>query len=126
MARRHKVDEIHLEVTDVIPFANDVTTGFTIRWASDIGWGEYTIYKFNDTDVDRYMVNGKYVNTYNNLRYVQILNTPINSYEMVTQGKNLQEYHFTGVDWEATENDFQYCSVFEEDFNANTQYYKYD
>lgn len=51
MARTHKVDEIHLEIMDVIPFANEVTTGFTIKWAADIGWGEYTIYRLNGTDV---------------------------------------------------------------------------
>jgi hypothetical protein len=33
---------------------------------------------------EKYMKNGKFVNTYENLRYVQILNTPINSYEMAT------------------------------------------
>lgn len=74
---------------------------------------------------EKYMENGKFVNTYNNLRYVQILNTPINSYEMATQGKNLQEYQFTGVNWLADTNDVQYCSVYEEDFDANVQYYKY-
>ena len=68
---------------------------------------------------------GRFVNTYENVRYAQILNTPINSYDIATKATNLQEYHFTGVDWEATENDFQYCSVFEEDFDASAQYYKY-
>lgn len=68
---------------------------------------------------------GRFVNTYENIRYVQILNTPINSYDIATKATNLQEYHFTGVDWEAIENDYQYCSVFEKDFNTNTQYYKY-
>ena len=68
---------------------------------------------------------GKFVNTYENVRYAQILNTPINSYEIATKASNLQEYHFTGVNWEAAENDFQYCSVFEKDFDVSVQYYKY-
>lgn len=68
---------------------------------------------------------GKFVDTYENLRYVQILNTPINSYAIATKAPNLQEYHFTNVDWVAEENDSQFCSVFEEDFKAGTQYYKY-
>lgn len=50
MARKHKVDEIHLEITDVIPFTNELSLGFTIKWASDIGWGEYVIFKLNGTD----------------------------------------------------------------------------
>lgn len=67
----------------------------------------------------------RFVNTYNNLRYVQILNTPINSYEIATKATNLQEYQFTNVDWLAEENDAQYCSLNEADFKAGTQYYKY-
>ncbi len=51
MARKYKVDEIHLEITNVIPFINDRCEGFIIQWASDIGWGEYTVYKLNGTDV---------------------------------------------------------------------------
>lgn len=69
--------------------------------------------------------NGKFVDTYENLRYVQILNTPINSYAIATKAPNLQEYHFTNVDWIAEENDSQFCSVFEDEFKAGTQYYKY-
>ena len=51
MARTHNVDEIHLEITDVTPFANAEFMGFTIQWVSDIGWGEYTIYKSDGSNV---------------------------------------------------------------------------
>lgn len=51
MARRYKVDEIHLEITDLIPFTNERATGFIIQWCSDIGYGEYTIFKTAGTDM---------------------------------------------------------------------------
>lgn len=53
MARRHKVNEIHLEIIDLIPFSNDRSAGFIVQWDSDIGFGEYTVYKFKDSDVWR-------------------------------------------------------------------------
>lgn len=49
MARKHKVDEIHLEIDDLIPFVNEHHTGFIIEWSSDIGFGEYTIYRNIDS-----------------------------------------------------------------------------
>lgn len=51
MTRRHKVNEIHLEIIDLIPFSNDISVGFVVRWDSDIGFGEYTIYKSKNSDV---------------------------------------------------------------------------
>lgn len=50
MARKYKADEINLRVTDVVPFINEMHSGFIIEWSSDIGWGEYTIYKPADSD----------------------------------------------------------------------------
>ena len=50
MGRRHKVDEIHLQIDDVIPFVNEQHSGFVIQWSSDIGFGEYQIYKSNYSD----------------------------------------------------------------------------
>lgn len=81
-------------------------------------------YEYGDGEV-HINEKGKFVNTFNNVRYVQILNTPIDSYEIATKATNLQEYHFTGVDWLADKNDFQYCSVREDEFDASVQYYKY-
>lgn len=45
MSRRHKVNEIHLQIDDLIPFSNGIYVGFTIQWHSDIGFGEYTVYR---------------------------------------------------------------------------------
>lgn len=48
MSRKHNVKEIHLQINDVIPFSNENQIGFIIEWFSDIGFGEYAIYKSND------------------------------------------------------------------------------
>lgn len=51
MARRHAIADINLKITDVVPFIGEETFGFTITWSSDIGWGEYTIFKNRDTNM---------------------------------------------------------------------------
>ena len=45
MARRIEIDKINLDAYEIAPFVNDRFTGIVIRWDSDIGFGEYTIYK---------------------------------------------------------------------------------
>ena len=50
MARRFEVNTINLEVYDIHPFVNERGSGFVIEWDSDIGFGEYTIYKRADSD----------------------------------------------------------------------------
>lgn len=50
MARRFVVDTVNLDAYEFEPFANEKYTGITIRWNSDIGFGEYTIYKSVDSD----------------------------------------------------------------------------
>lgn len=50
MARRFPVDSINLEVFDVNPFVNERGSGIVISWDSNIGFGEYTIYKRVDSD----------------------------------------------------------------------------
>lgn len=50
MSRKHDVKDINLQIDDLIPFVNDNHTGFIIEWSSDIGFGEYTIYKSENDD----------------------------------------------------------------------------
>jgi hypothetical protein len=50
MARRFAVDSINLEIHEVEPFINEKYNGFVITWHSDIGFGEYTIYKAIGSD----------------------------------------------------------------------------
>lgn len=50
MARRFDITQIALDAYDIEPFVNEKYTGFTIRWDSEIGFGEYIIYKSIDSD----------------------------------------------------------------------------
>ena len=45
--RKHNVKNINLQINDITPFINLNTnrTGFIIEWFSNIGFGEYTLYK---------------------------------------------------------------------------------
>lgn len=48
--REHDVTQIHLSVDSWRPFVNAEYEGISIQWSSDIGFGEYTIYKTKDSD----------------------------------------------------------------------------
>ena len=44
--RKHPVDTINLEIIGIIPFYHsNENNGFVIEWDSDIGFGQYIIYK---------------------------------------------------------------------------------
>ena len=45
MSRKHNIRDIHLQIDDIGGFNNDEHTGIIISWSSDIGFGEYTIWK---------------------------------------------------------------------------------
>ena len=53
--------------------------------------------------------NGHYVNDFSNLMSIKVIDTPIDTYEIVTHASNLEEYCLRGVDWKITANDTQYC-----------------
>lgn len=42
--------EINLSVRSMTPFSNEKFNGIRIEWDSDIGFGEYTIYRETGTD----------------------------------------------------------------------------
>lgn len=47
--RKYPVDTINLKIIKFHPFYNsDESNGFIIEWDSDIGFGQYTIYKTPD------------------------------------------------------------------------------
>lgn len=51
MSSKYNVKEIHLRVDDIEGFTNDEHSGYIISWSSDIGFGEYTLYrKVKDVD----------------------------------------------------------------------------
>ena len=43
--RKYDVDSINLSISDWYPFVNEQFDGITIQWESDIGFGEYTIFR---------------------------------------------------------------------------------
>ena len=45
MPRTLELDKINLDAYDIEPFVNSDYAGFVIKWDSNIGFGEYTIYK---------------------------------------------------------------------------------
>lgn len=49
MKRKIDIDNIHLEVAEFHPFSNDQFEGVVIEWDSDIGCGEYQIYRKKGT-----------------------------------------------------------------------------
>lgn len=50
MATTYDVTKINLDIHDIEPFSNSDFKGFVIKWKSNIGFGEYTIYKVADSD----------------------------------------------------------------------------
>ena len=45
MKRKYDTSKINLCIDHWKPFVNDTFMGFWIEWSSDIGFGEYTIFK---------------------------------------------------------------------------------
>lgn len=45
MPRKYDVNDIRLVVTDWHPFHNEEYEGIVIEWESDLGWGQYQIYR---------------------------------------------------------------------------------
>ena len=65
-------------------------------------YGEGQDHMFNE---DGSLTTGsKYINNYNSLRYISVINTPIDSYDIARKA-NLVEYRFTNVNWILDEQD---------------------
>ena len=50
--RKHDVTKIHLKIDEVSAFHNEQHEGLCILWSSDIGFGEYNLYKNIDDETD--------------------------------------------------------------------------
>lgn len=72
--------------------------------------------------------NGKYVNDYTYLTELTIINTPIDSYDMVSKASNLNGYYFEGFNWEieGKENDNQYLKTSDAEWDSSKTYYIWD
>lgn len=43
--RKHKISDINLQIANLECFSNENHEGFIIQWDSNIGFGEYTVYR---------------------------------------------------------------------------------
>lgn len=59
-----------------------------------------------------YYVKGEYQNDFSRIQTLSIIDTPIDTYEILTQTTNLQSYCLLGVNWRinADNNDVRYCA----------------
>ena len=72
--------------------------------------------------------NGRYVDDFTYLTDLTIIDTPIDSYNMVSKASNLEAYYFKGFNWEIrkTENDNQYINTKDAQYNSSKTYYIWD
>ena len=66
---------------------------------------------------------GTFVNDYSKLKYLNIINTNIDSYTMACKAIDLSAYCLQNINWEITSNDTQYCRVERNNFNETETYY---
>lgn len=65
--RKHPVDTINLKIVSFYPFYHSKdNNGFVIDWESDIGFGQYTIYKTPEGFVADSNENIRLTRKYNN------------------------------------------------------------
>ena len=69
--------------------------------------------------------NGSYVNDYTQLSEVTIINTPIDTYDMVSHAAVLQGYYFEGFNWDivGAPNDDQYLTTKDTEWDSSKTYY---
>ena len=82
MARRFEVDKINLDAYEIEPFINEKYMGFVIRWDSDIGFGEYTIYKAVGSD--KWQADSEHMDSSEDKAFlIELLSQFVNSLEIV-------------------------------------------
>lgn len=95
---------------------------------------EYIITTEYDSSAIYYEKLGKYTNDFSGITVLSIIDTPIDTYEILRQAEGLQEYCLLGVDWKinADDNDVRYCirlktnEVEESLANGSVQYYYFN
>ena len=82
MARRFEVDKINLDAYEIEPFINEKYMGFVIRWDSDIGFGEYIIYKAVGSD--KWQADSEHMDSNEDRAFlIELLSQFVNSLEIV-------------------------------------------
>lgn len=70
---------------------------------------------------------GQYSNDFSGLLKIQIVDTPIDSYEILSQAVSLNEYYVKDFEWEITDkDDCQYIYTNDDVPKANKEYYVWD
>lgn len=84
-------------------------------------------YQYNNTNTNHYIgeEGSSYLNDFSNLTTVSIINTPINSYEIIRGAINLQKYCLQNVEWHIEENDIKYRYAGKIENNDNNIIYYY-
>ena len=121
LPRGGMLEELRLPST-VTALNIDTHTGLT---AENFSLGGYN---YDDAD-PRIGYAGNYVNDFSRITSLKIVDTPINSYDIVRNAGNLEEYCLRGVNWNVTSNDTQYCIRHKNDSLTPEQirsYYVYD
>ena len=73
--------------------------------------------------------NGSYVNDFSKLIQLTVINTPIDTYKIVSTAKSLERYCLEGFNWYIDSNDTQYCPRFNNnnlDMSKISTYYIYN
>ncbi len=109
-------------VTDIKIDSHSALTdnGFTL--------GRY-IYDENHKDKNGYVTmggNGHYENDFTGIQKLYVVDTPIDTYSMVSQAGNLSEYYLRGINWTITADDTQYCVRTRDEFDESITYYYYE
>lgn len=88
----------------------------------------FSIGTYNYGDDNLIGGNGEYLNDYTNLKNITIINTPIDTYEMVSKASNLNSYYFEGFNWiiKGEENDTQYLTTNDDEWDETKTYYIWD
>ena len=71
MARKYDVTNINLDAYDIEPFLNESYKGFVIKWNSDIGFGEYTIYR--KINSDEWLADSEWMDNNNDRAFIEEL-----------------------------------------------------
>lgn len=64
-------NKINLKIDNFYPFVKEQFMGITIEWSSNIGFGQYTIYK--PTDSDKWVADSEYMDDNEDKEFIKSL-----------------------------------------------------
>lgn len=69
--KKFNVNEINLEIEEIIPFCNTEASGVSFSWSSDIGFGEYVVYREHGSD--KWEAQSEYMDSNDNKNFLKKL-----------------------------------------------------